>query len=343
MLYGLGLGEHVVAVSHECDHPPEVRDKPRVTRSRINDRRPSHEIDEAVRAMTASGAALYEINVPRLAALSPDLIVTQAQCDVCAVKYDDVVAAVRSTPGLAGARIVALNPNRLEEVFRDILRVAEAAGVPDRGEAYVAGLRRRVESVQSRALAARHRLETGATAETETGATAETETGAKAQETPGLHWLETSTTNPKVACIEWIAPLMLASNWMPDLVALAGGRCDLAQAGAHSRAIFWDEVRAWDPDVIVVAPCGFDLPRAADEARALFALEGWHDTAAVRNGRVFAADGNAYFNRSGPRLVDSLELLAALVHRAAFADFAELYREVWCNLPRSQAGREVGV
>ena len=281
ILYGLGLGDHVVAVSHECDYPAEVAGKPRVTTSHVA-AATSGRIDNQVRDMLAGGQALYEIDAAVLASLAPDLIVTQAQCDVCAVKYEDVMALVRDEPALRGAQVVALNPMTLEDIFADILRVGDATATRPAAERYVAGLRARVAALEAKtsALAPHER--------------------------------------PRIAAMEWIDPLMLAGNWMPELIRLAGGVQPLARGGRHSTYNDWQEVIAFDPQMVLVMPCGFDLARAVDEAGTLAGLPGWHDLSAVRAGRVYAVDGNAYFNRSGPRIVDSLELLAGLSHPDVF-------------------------
>jgi iron complex transport system substrate-binding protein len=280
MLYALGLGDCVVAVSHECDYPAEVRFKPRVTRTTIAADAPSGQIDEQVRQLSQEGLPLYEIDVPLLAELRPDLIVTQAQCDVCAVRYAEVLQAVRRTPALERTRVIALNPQSLEDVLADLLRLGQSTNCEAAAEAYVTELRQRVAAVERRTLPV-------------------------AQE-----------QRPRVACIEWIDPLMIAGNWMPRLIELAGGRQSLAEAGRHSGYVSWDIVRQFDPQVIVVAPCGFDLQRTLADVPQLVRLDGWRELAAVRDGRVYAVDGNAYFNRSGPRLVDSLEILAHLMHPA---------------------------
>ncbi len=308
MLYSLGLGERVVAVSHECDYPPEIAGKPRVTQSHIDDRLSPGEIDAIVRNVSATGSSLYRIDAQALGRLAPDLIVTQAQCDVCAIRHDDVVAAVRCTPGLQHAHIFALNPNTLEDVFEDMCRLAQAAGAIERGYECIAALRRRVDAVAHRA-----RL-------------------CLAERQPCAGGTGTESAAPKVACIEWTDPIMISANWVPDLVRLAGGRCELAAPGTHSRIVSAESIREWDPDVMIVVPCGFTLARAAADGRALVERHDWQDVGAVRRGRVYAADGNAYFNRSGPRLVDSLELLAALIHPDAFSDFARAFRGLWCNL-----------
>lgn len=282
MLYALGLGDRVVAVSHECDFPAEATTKPRVTTTNVAATASSNEIDQQVQTMLQSGAALYEVDVERLAALRPDMIVTQAQCDVCAVRYEDVVRAVETHPALQGTKIVSLNPMTLDDIFADIMRVGEAAGVIPEASQYVAGLQARVEAI-------RHK------------------TASLAPE-----------QRPRTAFIEWIEPLMLAANWTPELVAIAGGHNLLTKSGVHSTWIDWPAVAALDPEVIVVGPCGFDLARSLEEAVVLPALPGWADTTAVRSGRVYVVDGNAYFNRSGPRMVESLEILAHLLHPALF-------------------------
>ena len=283
ILYGLGLGERVVAVSHECDFPEEVRNKPRVTSAKVRSDATSRRIDEQVREMSEKGTPLYEIDVKRLAGLRPDLIVTQSQCDVCAVRYEDVVRVVAEEEGLRGARIVSLNPMTFEGIFDDILRVGEAARCAERAGQTVASLRERVELVRSKT---RHLSE---------------------------------QARPRVLCIEWTDPVMVSGNWMPELIEIAGGRCDLVGAGEHSALCDWDSVVAFAPEVIVVMPCGFELERTLSEMRVLAALPEWDALPAVCAGRVHAADGNAYFNRSGPRMIESLEILAGIVHPELFA------------------------
>ena len=281
ILYGLGLGDRVVAVSHECDFPVEVAGKPRVTFSHVA-APTSREIDDQVRDMWAAGRALYEIDAGTLTALAPDLIVTQAQCDVCAVKLDDVMSLVDSLPALARTRVVALNPMTFEDIFTDIHRVGETAGVAEVAIRYVTQLRDRVDAIRS----------------------------ATAALLP--------TERPRVAALEWIDPVMLAGNWMPEIIALAGGVQPLDAVGRHSKYARWDEIVEYDPQVVLVMPCGFDLARAVAESRSLMTMPNWSRLTAVREGRVFAVDGNAYFNRSGPRIIDSLELLAGLLHPRLF-------------------------
>ncbi len=284
ILYGLGLGDRVVAVSHECDYPEEVRAEPRVTFTNIAVGAQSQDIDEQVKSLMAARAPIYNIDVALLASLRPDLIVTQSQCDVCAVSYDDVLVAVKTNPVLRSTSVVALNPSTLEGIFEDILHVGQAAECVSQAEEYLAELRGRVEAVRKKTAAL------------------------------------SATDRPRVACIEWIEPVMIAANWMPELVQIAGGQHSLTLAGAKSAYSKWDDVVAYNPDVIVVMPCGFDLPRTIEEAKVLTTFPGWKNLSAVRDRRVYAVDGNAYFNRSGPRIVDSLEILAQLLHPDLFPD-----------------------
>ncbi|MGH6953745.1 MAG: cobalamin-binding protein, partial [Alphaproteobacteria bacterium] len=205
----------------------------------------------------------------------PDVIVTQTQCEVCAVSPRDLEQALWDWTG-ARPRVVSLEPNRLEDAWRDILAVAAALDATPAGLGLVARLRRRMEGI--------------------------------ARETQGI------VHHPTVACVEWIDPLMAAGNWMPELVAMAGGRDLFGRAGEHSPWLGWDELRQADPDVIVIQPCGYDIPRARREMPALTGAAGWDGLRAVGAGRVFLVDGNRYFNRPGPGLVESLEILVELLH-----------------------------
>jgi iron complex transport system substrate-binding protein len=305
IVYALGLGERVVAVSHECDYPADVLSKPRVTKTLVHAAGTSRQIDEQVRGMSAGGAALYEIDTPRLAALRPDLIVTQAQCDVCAVRYADVVCAVETMPELRGTQVVALNPQTYDDIFDDIRRVGQAAGCTAAAERLVGMLTARVAAVSERAGGQRgyFTLRDAGPAERD-----DDDAGSR----PLL------SQRPRVVGLEWLDPIMVAGNWMPEMIALAGGVCRLTEAGRHSPYVPWPMVVAEDPEVIIVMPCGFDLKRTLAEAALLPRLPSWGDISAVRAGRVYAVDGNAYFNRSGPRMVDSLEILAHLIHPDVF-------------------------
>jgi iron complex transport system substrate-binding protein len=275
----LGFQADLVGRSHECDHPPGVTALPVVTSPKFPTDGASVEIDQRVKAILQEGLSVYRVDADRLADLRPDVIVTQSQCEVCAVSLRDVEEAVC---GLVESRprIVSLEPNRLADVWDDVRRVAAALGAPARGDRLVLALRARIDAIAARAAAL----------------------GAR----------------PTVACVEWIEPLMAAGNWMPELVKLAGGENLFGEAGRHSPWMTWEELCRRDPEAIVVTPCGFDLPRTRAEMPALAGRPGWGSLRAVRAGRVVLADGNRFFNRPGPRLVESLEILAEVLHPDAF-------------------------
>ena len=298
ILFGLGLGEQVVAVSHECDYPSAATHVPRATRSWIDSSRPSGQIDAQVKQCFAAGRPLYELDAELLCRLAPDLIVTQAQCDVCAVRYADVVDLVASRPVLRTARVLALYPQSLAEVLDDVRRIGIAAGAEESSQRLREALQQRIERI----------------------AAAVTDVAP--------------ADRPPVVCIEWIEPLMTAGNWTPELIELAGGRPGLAEAGRHSQYVSWEQIQAYSPQVLIVAPCGFDLARSRSEAEHLHSLPRFAELDAVRSGRAFVVDGNAYLNRSGPRLVDTLELLAWLIHPEQLpAPTGELAEgRAWCRL-----------
>ena len=282
----LGLGESLVGVTHECDYPAEARSKPILTRSLLDhSTSSSEEIDHAVRRQLQAGLSLYALDEALLAELRPDLVLTQALCAVCAVSYGDGARAVRDVSaehaGLA-PQVLSLEPNSLDDILATIASVGVAAGHGPRAEALLATLRARVARVRERAAAIGRR--------------------------------------PRVACLEWLDPIYGPGHWLPELVQLAGGQAGLGSAGSDSRRVTWGDVIAFAPEVIVITPCGFDLAQTLDEAgRVLPHRPGWQALPAVRQRRVYAVDGNAYFSRPGPRVVDSLELLAELIHPDHFA------------------------
>ena len=276
----LGFGEALVARSHECDFPPEVARLPAVTQPKLDSGAPSRAIDDRVKQIVRDGLSVYRVDAERLRDLAPDVILTQDQCEVCAVSLADVERALADWIG-SRPRLLSLNPSTLHDVWDDIGRVAEALGAPERGRELTTELSNRLADVGERSLRIRER--------------------------------------PSLACIEWIDPLMGAGNWMPELVSLAAGRPLFGRGGTHSSWLEWEALRATDPDAILVMPCGFDLPRTRAEMGPLLAQPGFDALAAVRGRRIFLADGNQYFNRPGPRLVESLEILTEVLHPDHFA------------------------
>lgn len=275
----LGLQEQLIARSHECDYPPGVETLPALTAPKFEPDGSSYQIDQRVRAIVQEGLAVYRVDADQLRALQPDVIVTQSQCEVCAVNQADVEAAVCELTGTE-IQIVSLQPDDLEHIWKDIQRVAVACGVPERGQTVIAELQARIDQIHQQ--------------------------------------VQTLPERPTVACIEWIEPLMAAGNWIPELIERAGGVNLFGTAGKHSPWLEWQDLRAADPDLLVIMPCGFDIPRIRQETHLLEALPGWQDLKAVKSGRVFVTDGNQYFNRPGPRLVESLEILAELLHPEVF-------------------------
>ena len=274
IICSLGLEDALVGVTHECDFPGSVRGLPKVTRTLIPTDAPSAEIDLLVRERLSTDRPLYTLDLPTLEALEPDLIVTQALCDVCAVSEDEVRAAVCRLPG--DPQVINLEPQTLSQVFDAIRQVAEAVGVDRLADEVVGRLTARVETVASRSAAIQER--------------------------------------PRLAFLEWLNPPFSAGHWNPELVRLAGGVDGLGQEHQPSRTLSWEEVKAYQPEAVFIACCGFSVERTMDDVRVLDAVPGWQDLPAVRYGRVYLADGSQYFNRPGPRLVDSLEILAHALH-----------------------------
>ena len=297
----LGLSESLVGVTHECDYPPAVRSRPIVTHSLLDHNgSTSEEIDNAVSWQLHDGLSLYELDYALLAQIAPDLVLTQALCDVCAVAYGDVERAIRdiSAAGVVlASQVLSLEPHGLEDILATIGHVGAAAGVAQRAVTLVSTLRARIERVRARTALAERR--------------------------------------PRVACLEWISPTFGPGHWLPELVELAGGRPGLGTARCDSRRVAWDDVIAFAPEVIIVTPCGFDLRRTVAEAeQVLPSRNGWAALPAVRQGHVYAVDGNAYFSRPGPRIVDSLELLAELIHPELCAGWGP--RDAWQPLGDAQ-------
>jgi iron complex transport system substrate-binding protein len=273
----LGARDRLVGRSHECDFPPDVLSLPALTAPKFKVEGTSAEIDARVRDIVREGLSVYRVDADALRALEPDVIVTQDHCEVCAVSLADVEAATCTWTGRP-VRTVSLKPDSMADVCADIARVAHALGADAAGTELIGRMQARLDAVRAQ-VAGRAR--------------------------------------PRVAFIEWVEPLMAGGNWMPELIEAAGGRNLFGEAGKHSGWMQWSELVAADPEVIVVAPCGYGLARCLEELPLLQARPGWADIAAVRQGRVCFADGNAYFNRPGPRLADSAEMLVEMIHPGA--------------------------
>lgn len=290
MVCALGLEPELVGVSHECDWPPSVVGRTVLTSAKIGHSWSSKDIDRDVRAVLRDALAVYDIDVAALARVAPDVIVTQDLCDVCAVSFDDVCKAVAEI-ARPGTVIVNLHPTRLADVWDDVRKVGAATGREREAAEVVRDLERRLADLARRS--------------------------------------SVMATKPNVLTIEWIDPVMIGGTWMPELVEIAGGRALVTKPGDHAPTLSPEQLAALDPapDVVLVKPCGFALERTRVELETLRALFRGMPWPAVRDGRVWLADGNAYFNRPGPRLVESAEILAACLHPKEFADLAARHRD----------------
>lgn len=274
----LDLAAALVGRSHECDFPPDVAVLPACTAPKFEPDGTSREIDTRVRDLVERGLSVYRVDADRLRALAPDVILTQSQCEVCAASERDVEEALATWLGKR-PRVLSLAPATLADVWAGVARVAAELGVAERGRELA-----RILEARTAAVAA----------------------------------LASGVARPGVALIEWVDPLMSAGNWMPEMVAIAGGRSLFGEHGKTSPWLSFEALAAHDPEVIVAIPCGFGLARSQTELALLARDPRWPRLRAVRGGRVFAADGNAWFNRPGPRLAESAEILAEILHPERF-------------------------
>jgi iron complex transport system substrate-binding protein len=276
----LGLEDNLVGRSHECDYPESVKQLPVCTEANFPDNLSSQQIDIKVKEILADALSVYTVKREQIKQLAPDLVITQDQCEVCAVSLADVELALDNYLDKK-AHIVSLQPNSLDDIFNDISTIAKALNVPEAGADLLERLIERVDIIK--------------------------------------HKLKFSDSKPTVACIEWLDPMMVSGNWVPGLVNIAGGTPVLAQDGKHSPYVQWSDIQEQNPEFMVVMPCGFSIERTLKEIDILMQLPGFADMKAVKNNQLFIADGNHYFNRPGPRIVDSIEILAEIMRPKQFA------------------------
>lgn len=280
----LGLSDRLVGISHECEYPPEIADRPRVTHSRLHQSGlSSAELDREVQAALAAGESLYQLDEPLLRELRPDVILTQQLCDVCAIGFGSVAALAATLPG--PPRLVNLEPQRLADLFTGIQTVADWLQEPARGAALVERLQARIEAVRERTAQVDRR--------------------------------------PRTFLLEWIDPPFCAGHWNPELVELAGGHELIGEAGKPSRRVCWEDVLTAQPEVLPIVCCGYSVERARQDLEIAHGHPGWHDLPAVQHRRVYLVDGTAYFTVPGPRLVDSLEILARMLHPELYPGAAD--------------------
>jgi iron complex transport system substrate-binding protein len=275
----LGLEEQLVGRSHECDYPESILHLPVCSSAMLDPTANSLEIDKQVKGVLTDALSFYQIDRELIKTLKPNVIITQTQCEVCAVSLSDVEKALESLLDYP-LEIISLEPDNLNAIFNDIKTVSEILGVPDRGADLIDRMHERTDLIK--------------------------------------HKLKFITQKPTVACIEWIEPLMIAGNWTPEMVEIAGGESVLAKSGKHSPAINWMDLVQADPEIIIVMPCGFSIERTLKEMDTLLQQSYFRDLQAVKNNQLFIADGNQYFNRSGPRIADSVEILAEIINPKQF-------------------------
>src|SRR5262245_22581434 len=280
IVFALGRCDNLVAVTHECDFPPEAARLPVITKSTLDHRtHGSREIHNHISSAVHAGSSIYALDQDLLDRLSPDLILTQELCDVCAVSYDVVETAVHR---LEGHRLIlSLGPTSLGGILETIEQIGEATGAQERAAAVVRELQKQIDGVAARA--------------------------------------QIASGRPRVYAMEWLDPPFTAGHWVPEMIRLAGGREELAREGWPSSEIAWSGIAAYDPEIIVLMPCGFTLERTVEEFARVALPNEWLGLSAARSGQVYAVNGSAYFNRPGPRIVEGLEILAEIMHPELFA------------------------
>ena len=279
IIYALGCGDRLVGRSHECDYPEEVSELPICTIPKFNVDGTSREVDDEVKSLVQSALSIYYINEKLLKELKPDIIFTQSQCEVCAVSVSDVENALKNITGLS-SRVISVEPNSIEDIFNDILTIAEILNVRNKGKELVELIKAKIDSTEK---------------------------------------IVYQKSSPSVATIEWIDPLMAAGNWLPQLIRVAGGKNLFGEAGKHSPWMKYNDLVEQDPEIIIVMPCGYDIKKSLIEIKTLESKKGWGSLKAVRNRNVYITDGNQFFNRPGPRIIESLEILLEIIH----SDFSE--------------------
>ena len=275
----LGLKDSLVGRSHECDSPESILSLPVCSSAKFIPGSSSAEIDKQVRDILSEALSIYTVDKAKIGELEPAVIITQSQCEVCAVSLKDVEESLQNVVD-SKVEVISLNPRNLGDIFNEILLLAQRLEVQEAGVAFVEDLKERCELVH--------------------------------------HKLKFVEQRPSVLCIEWLAPMMTAGNWTPELIEIAGGEPVLAEAGKHSAYVDFEDVCRADPDIIVIAPCGFSMDRTLQEITSLLELPGWSTLSAVKNNNVYIADGNQYFNRSSQKVVDTVELLAEIIHPKQF-------------------------
>ena len=275
----LGLERQLIGRSHECDYPESVKNLSVCSSAKFLPGSDSAEIDRQVKEILSDSLSIYTIDKELIRSLAPDVIITQAQCEVCAVSLKDVEMAIGDLLA-KDCKIISLEPHQLSDIYRDIRNLADQLDAGNAGTDLLESSEERIDIIR--------------------------------------HKLKFITEKPKVACIEWLSPLMIAGNWTPEIIEIAGGIPVLADKGKHSGYVDFGDIQNENPDIIVLMPCGFSIERTLKEINLLLELPGWNQLKAVQDNRIYIADGNQYFNRSGPRITDGIEILAEIINPKQF-------------------------
>jgi iron complex transport system substrate-binding protein len=294
IIVALGKKDELVGRSHECNFPEDITSLPACTEPKFNPDGTSYQIDQRVKAVLQEGLAVYRVDAELLKQLNPDIILTQDHCDVCATSFTEVKRVVQSTLS-EDVEVISVSPTDLSSVVASIRTIAQAIDAQPEAEELMSTMKSDLQGIQQRTL---------------------------------------PLYAPDVLCIEWLDPLMAAGNWIPELLQLAGGKPQLAEAGKHSPWLEWEKIQQLDPEIITITPCGFGISETLSELSALTDRPGWQDLKAVQNHQVFVMDGDHYFNRPGPRLVDSTQILAEIIHPGRFR--GETPHPGWINLHEYQ-------
>lgn len=274
VVYALGCEDQLVGRSHECDYPPAVMTLPICTKPKFNVDGSSIEVDGQVKSILQNALSVYYINEDLLKELKPDIILTQSQCEVCAVSEKDVKSVVKNITGI-NPDIISVEPNSVKDIFKDIKIIAEALNVVDKGADLIDFMKNRIRTLKK------------------------------------SYDVKSELT---VAAIEWIDPLMAAGNWVPELIEMAGGINLFGEAGKHSPWMQYKDLIEKDPHTIIIMPCGYNIQKSIIEIDSLIKQKGWKEINAVQNDKVYITDGNQFFNRPGPRIIESLEILIEIFH-----------------------------
>lgn len=286
----LGKEDQLVGRSHECDYPENIHKLPACTETKYEPDGTSYEIDQRIKAILQEGLSVYRVKQEQLNNLDPDVIITQDHCEVCAASLSDVKEAVKSALG-DNVEVISVSPSDLSSVVNSIRTIAKAINAEEAAEKLMESMKSRLKEMQESVIKLRR---------------------------------------PDVLCVEWLDPLMSAGNWIPELVQIAGGNPLAASAGEHSPYLEWTEVQRLDPDIITISPCGYSIAQTMNEISTLTSLDRWNDLRAVKNKQVFVLDGDQYFNRPGPRLVDSTHILGEIIHPSVFRN--DKTHPGWINL-----------